>query len=161
MKKSLCSVVLLASLFCGAATSKPNPSGDLKIEVVRASRSGKITVQIENSSKEPIRLWRGWNSWGWGIWRVLRLRKGRLETFFQKPDKTFNRNGPVSYEIAAGACATEILNINRVEWYGFRSKRVTLRPGDMITVVYDVPATDPAIAQAVWNGVAATFMTVR
>ena len=161
MKKSFCSVVMLASLFCGAATSKPNPSGDLKIKVVRASRSGKITLQIENSSNEPIRLWRGWNSWGWGIWRVLRLRKGRLETFFQKPDKDFLRNLAEFYEIAAGAHTTEILNINSGQWYGLRSKTVNLLPGDMITVVYDVPATDTAIAQAVWNGVAATFMTVH
>lgn len=74
----------------------------LKIGKVEVSRAGNITVEIENSSREPLRVWKDSNSWGAACWRVLLIRKGRVETFFQNPDQGFTKNWPRFNEIAAG-----------------------------------------------------------
>src|SRR5437660_11764074 len=75
----------------------------VKIEKAEATRTGDITVQILNLSKKPIRLWKDSNSWGAGCWRVLLLRRGQLETFFQSPSQIFTVNRLPSHEIAEAA----------------------------------------------------------
>src|SRR3989442_13701331 len=88
------------------------PINSVKIGKVEASRAGNITVEILNSSKKPNKLWKDSNSWGAASWRVLLIRSGRLETFFQNPDQAFTKNGPTFNEIAGGARIQYKLNLN-------------------------------------------------
>src|SRR5437660_3926449 len=85
-----------------AAMASERSTKSLKLGKIEVSRAGNITGQIENSSKEPLRVWKDSNSWGAACWRVLLLRKGRLETFYQNPDQIFTINWPTFDEIQGG-----------------------------------------------------------
>ncbi|MDR3747915.1 MAG: hypothetical protein P4M04_07160 [Acidobacteriota bacterium] len=75
----------------------------IEIKIAEVSLSGGITVKVSNASKDVIKVWQESNSWGGARWRVLRIRKGLLETFFQNPNERFTKNIPTFTQIAAGA----------------------------------------------------------
>src|SRR5712692_4688089 len=144
----------------------------VKIEKAEAARTGDITVQILNLSKKPIRLWKDSNSWGAGCWRVLLLRSGQLETFFQSPSQIFTLNRPTFDEIAAGGRLEQKLDLNGGNWCGlghctpynergFGGTNVTFESTDTVIVIYDVPATQESRDKGVWYGVIAATATVQ
>src|SRR5207249_5921295 len=90
----------------------------LKLNKVEVSRAGEITIQLENSSTKPLRVWKDSNSWGAACWRLLLIRNGRLDTFFQSPDQDFTKNAPTFNEIAAGARLEQKLDLNGGDWCG-------------------------------------------
>jgi hypothetical protein len=174
MKICLYSLLLLASLSYGtAAVGERGASVDrVSLKVARASNSGIISIQLTNSSKEPIKLWKDSNSWGAARWRVLLLRKGQLKTFYQNPDQDFTVNMPSFHEIAGGANIEQMLDLNGGNWCGagrcasyaergIGGRKVKFEPGDLIIVVYDVPFFPESLSLGVWYGVAATSKSVQ
>jgi len=148
------------------------PINSVKIGKVEASRGGDIAVEILNSSKKPIKLWQDSNSWGAACWRVLLVRKGQLETFFQNPDQIFTVNRTTFNEIPGGGRFEQKLDLNGGNWCGkghctlhsergFGGKRLTFEANDMVIVIYDVPATQEAHELGVWYGVVAASTTVQ
>lgn len=144
----------------------------LRIGKVEVSVEGIITAQLENSSKAPIRIWQDSNSWGAACWRVLLIRNGRLEVFFQNPDQEFTRNGPAFDEIPGGNHLDQKLDLNGGNWCGlghcsrhdqrgFSGKRINFETNDIVILIYDVPATQEARDQGVWYGVVAATATVQ
>lgn len=148
------------------------PINSVKIGKVEASRSGEIAVELLNSSKKPIKLWKDSNSWGAVPWRVLLLRKGQLETFFQNPDQIFTVNRATFNEIAPGGRLGQRLELNDGNWCGkehcaphsergFGGEKISFESNDMLIVIYDVPATQEARDLGVWYGVVAASTTVQ
>ncbi len=144
----------------------------VKIEKAEATRTGDITVQILNLSKKRTKLWEDSNSWGAGRWRVLLLRRGQLETFFQIASQIFTINRPTFNEIAAGGRLEQTLHLNGGNWcglghcalhfeHGFGGRSATFEPSDTVIVIYDVPHTDEAREKGVWDGVIAATATVQ
>jgi hypothetical protein len=82
--------------------TKSGSFNSLAISQVTILPSAQMTIEFENSSQKPLRLWEDSNSWGAACWRVLVIRDGRLETFFQNPDQGFTKNNPTFVEIVAG-----------------------------------------------------------
>jgi hypothetical protein len=101
---------------------------------VRLSPAGTITVALGNSSDKPLKLWNEANSWGAAHWRVLRIRKGQLETFFQNPDQNFTRNIPTFREIAPGAHIEQDLDPSNESWRGLKGK-LNFETGDIVIVI--------------------------
>jgi hypothetical protein len=144
----------------------------VKIEKAEATRTGDITVQILNLSKKPIRLWQDSNSWGTACWRVLLLRSGQLETFFQIFSGIFTLNHATFNEIAEGGRLEQKLHLNGGDWCGlghctmfyergFGGTNVTFEPTDTIIVIYDVRPTQEARDKGVWYGVIAATASVQ
>ena len=144
----------------------------VKIEKAEATRTGDITLQILNLSKKPIKLWKDSNSWGAGCWRVLLLRRGQLETFFQSPSQIFTVNRPTFNEIAEGGRLEQKLDLNGGNWCGLGhcarynerglgGTNVLFEPTDTVIVIYDVPATQEARDNGVWYGVIAVTANVQ
>ena len=144
----------------------------VKIEKAEAARTGDITVQILNLSKKPIKLWKDSNSWGAGCWRVLLLRSGQLETFFQSPSQIFTVNRPTFDEIPPGGRLEQRLDLNGGNWCGlghctrfdqrgFGGKTMSFEPNDTVIVIYDVPATQEGRDNGVWYGVIAATAIVQ
>ena len=48
----------------------------VKIEKAEATRTGDITLQISKPVEEPIRLWKGSNSWGAGVLAGFAFEEG-------------------------------------------------------------------------------------
>jgi hypothetical protein len=185
MNLAACSLLIGVTLTCAEAQEKAWTESqslhDLKLEVAEVTPSGSITVRISNASEKPIRLWEDSNSWGAAHWRVLLLRDGRLDAFFQEVDYSFTKNAPDVVVIAGGTHIEKKLDLNGGEWRGLGGKTVGFEPSDTVVVVYDVPATPEArdLAAAyhgvrsqralanevrglsVWYGVAAAYVTVR
>ena len=172
MRAFFCVLLIFGNLFYAPPVAKGKSMSGLKVKIVEVLPSGRITVELGNSSKELIRIWRDSNSWGADRWRVLLFRKGRLETFFQNPDQAFTRNIPTSDELAAGARIEKKLDLNGGNWCGlghcaiynergFGGEKVSFEPNDMIIVTYDVPLTTEAHKLDVWYGVATASTTVR
>jgi hypothetical protein len=147
-------------------------TNSVKIDKAEAARSGTITVQILNLSKKPIRLWKDSNSWGAGRWRVLLLRSGQLETFFQIASEIFTGNRPTFNEIAAGGRLEQRLDLNGGNWCGlahctrfdqrgFGGKTMSFEPNDTVIVIYDVPVTQEGRDNGVWYGVIAATAIVQ
>jgi hypothetical protein len=123
----------------------------LKLEVTTISAEGKVTVRMSNVSKQPLRVWQETNTWGAANWRLLVYRAGRLETYFQEYDYVNyfpTANTPDFDEIGAGAYIERKLDLNETHswerWGGTRGGKVEFKPGDLVIVVYDVPATPAA-----------------
>jgi hypothetical protein len=101
------------------------------------------------------------NSWGAARWRVLVLRNGQLQTFFQNPDRDFTVNMPTFVEIAGGSHLEQSLDLNDGTWRSSEKEPVTLTPGDTVLVIYDVPFTPESLKLGVWYGVATTSTVIR
>ena len=196
MKKSLAAVTVFLSLFCACSpasngSSKANTQNPrnmngkensklpveesingLRLSKVEMSRTGQITVQLENSSAKPVRIWKDSNSWGAACWRLLLIRNGRLDIFFENPDQDFTKNAPTFNEITAGGRIEQKLNLNGGNWCGmghcslynergFGGKEITFETNDIVIVVYDVPSTQEARNLGIWYGVIAATATVQ
>lgn len=171
--KTLSVLLMLASFYIGpVAKVQDQPMNDLELKITDASRSGHITVRLSNGSKGAVKLWQESNSWGAARWRVLRIRKGQLETFFQNPNQRFTRNIPTTIEITAGAHIEQRLDLNGGNWCGFGrcssynergfgDREASFESGDMVVVIYDVPHTDEARKMGVWCGVTAALTIVQ
>jgi hypothetical protein len=114
MSTTFCTLFTLANLFLGSvvALAQDKSMNGLEIKITEVSRSGSVTVKLRNGSKDPIKVWQESNSWGAARWRILRIRRGQMETFFQNPNQRFTRNIPIPNEIAAGAQTEQKLNLN-------------------------------------------------
>jgi hypothetical protein len=175
MKRYFCRLFLLiiATVCFGHGATKSRPVVlDPTIEIVKVSPSGSIDLEISNPSKKPIRLWEDSNSWGAACWRVLRIRNGQTETFFQNPYQIFTANFPATIQIAPGAHFELKLDVNGGNWCGqghcasynergLGGKEIGFDPGDMIVVIYDVPPTKESREMSVWHGVTAAFAVVK
>jgi hypothetical protein len=164
MRTLICGLLLLISSTNAIAAQKENTMGGLTLAIKEVKPSGVVTVEIDNSSQKPIRIWKESNSWGAAHWRVLRIRKGALETFFQNPDQGFTRNVPGFEEIAGGAKIEQELSLNNGNWcgfghcspyyeHGFGGRKASFKRGDILIVIYDVPrkevfGEDPKIGRA-------------
>jgi len=174
MKLFLCGLLMFASLLYGSAAAKDKPTNELTLMIVEVSPSGSITVRISNLSKRTIRLWKESNGCGAAHRRVLLIREGRLQTFYQSPDQVFTRSIPTFSEIAGGAHIEHKLNLNETEWHGSEGKKISFKSGDTIIVIYDVPrayggdfgwagthgTVDPS-KMDVWYGVTSALMTIQ
>jgi hypothetical protein len=154
----------------GASKDRTMAALDLMIAEVLPSAS--VVATMRNLSKEPLRVWNESNSWGAGRWRILRIRNGHVETFFQNPDQRFTRNIPTYHEIGGGAEVERKLDINGGNWctkdhysahdeHGIGGKEIVFTPNDTIVVIYDVPRTTEATNLTVWYGVVAASAMVR
>ncbi len=170
MKRLFCPMLMFVCFFYGLAAAKENPMNTLILTIVKVSPAGSITVNIANSSKNPIRIWKESNSWGAARWRIFLIRTERLETFYQNPDQGFTRNIPTFSEIAGGAHIEHKLNLNDGSWRGSEREKIRFGPGDTIIVAYDAPkqygwpgapVTIEASNMRVWYGVATAFLTVQ
>lgn len=148
------------------------PGTGLTLEIAATAQPGKLRAKMTNSSSAPIRLWQGWNTWGAMNWRVLLIRNGKIEIFFQNPNQMFTRNGPAFDEIGRGRSITRYLDLNGGNWCGlgvcsayndkgFAGKSVSLQRGDVLVVIYDVRPTTESFRLNVWYGVTAAIMVVK
>jgi hypothetical protein len=172
MTTFFCVLLVFGNLFYGPPATKGKSTNAIKVKIVEVLPSGGITVELSNSSKELTRIWRDSNSWGAARWRVLLIRNGRLETFYQNPDQIFTRNIPAFDKIEAGAHVEKKLDLNGGNWCGlghcashdqrgFGGEKISFEPNDIIIVIYDVPVTIEAHKLYVWYGVATASTTVR
>jgi len=176
MKRVLYSQCLLAiaALWFGQQATKRMPVVvGPTVKIVKMSSSGSITLDISNRSDKPLKLWEESNSWGATNWRVLRIRQGQIETFFQNPYQIFTGNIPLFTEIPPRGHLQRKLDLSGGNWCGFGhcasyneqgfgdGKRVTFEPGDTVIAVYDVPPTKESQEFGVWTGVVAAFETVE
>ena len=107
-----------------------------------------------------------------GVWRVLLLRSGQLETFFQSPSQIFTLNQPTFNEIPPGGRLEQRLDLNGGNWCGlghctrfdqrgFGGKTMSFEPNDTVIVIYDVPVTQEGRDNGVWHGVIAATAIVH
>ena len=122
------------------------------------------------TAQKPIRIWQESNSWGAAHWRVLLMRNGQLQTFFENPDQAFTRNIPAFNEITPGSHIEHKLDLSAESWRGTEGQKVRFEHGDTVVVVYDVPrpyrwagaaVTVEASKMGVWYGVATALITVQ
>ncbi len=115
-----CLVVLFLLLVCMAVPAKAQVSlvTGIELQVERLSPSGVVTVDVVASPEKALRIWDSENSWGAATWRVLVVRNGRIESFFQSPLQIFTVNMPRYTEIAKGGRVTVKLDLNSGNWCG-------------------------------------------
>jgi hypothetical protein len=167
------SVIALVSVlsFCvvPVATQEPAPLG---LRIVSVENSGLLSVELKNATARSVRIWKDANSWGAARWRVMILRNGQLDGFFQNPNRAFTRNGPGFIEIESGSRVEKKVDLNDGHWCEIgecsspdqrevQISRVSFKPGDVLIVIYDVPLTGEAQEMNVWYGVIASSTTAR
>jgi hypothetical protein len=171
MKTCLALLVILMTSCPLVSYGAQRAAVGLELQVTGTTSSGTVRVEIAPSSGKSLRIWEAGNSWGAGRWRVLIIRNGHVETFFENPAQVFTVNVPSFKEIAKGTRLLKVLDLNGGNWCGFgrcsrwdqhgiTGQQVTFHSRDMIVVVYDVPPSIEAKDMGVWYGVAATVTTV-
>lgn len=172
MRTALCLLLILCSRSVVGQTAYDDLLNSLEVKITAVTPSGSVYVDVTNSSKVKIKIWSESGSLGTARWRVLRIRNGQLETFFQHPNQEFTRNANGPVEIPSGAHIQETLDLNggnwcgfsRCTWFnkrGFDGRMVDFKPGDIVVVSYDVPRTSEAVHTGVWYGVTSALTTVR
>jgi hypothetical protein len=143
----------------------------LMLSLKNVSTSGQLTVEILNRQRTPLRVWEDSNSWGAARWRLLCLRKGVLESYYQNPKQSFLFNEPSFHEVKAGGHVEQELNLNAGDWCGTShctagkdrgvdGRMISFEPGDFIIVIYDVPFTPENLRLDVWYGVAVASLKI-
>lgn len=169
MKTLFGGLLVVIGLLHGLAAAQDKIMPDLSLRIVQASPSGTVAVAIANASQRPIRIWQESNSWGAAHWRVLLIRNGRLQPFFENPDQVFTRNIPTFDEITPGSHIERKLDLSAETWRGTEGQKVRFEHGDTVVVVYDVPksygwagaaVTLEASKMGIWYGVATALITV-
>ena len=182
MKTVLCAgLLLLMSDSVGCRGSKPEnetipipeletvPPIELKIVRV-APQEGAITVVTGSSS--PVRLWKNSNGWGYVAWKILRVRGGQIDMFYQNPFQLITKNNPDFDTIGGDVRREETLHLNGGDWcsagvctpyfrQGVGGKTITFEPRDLLIVLYDIPITQEARTRAVWYGATGASFTVK
>jgi hypothetical protein len=154
-----------------AAFGAGGAPGGLEIQITGISAAGSVSLDMVSSAGENPRVWEQGNTWGAGRWRVLVIRGGHVETYFQNPGQVFTINVPSYKEIARGGRFAQELNLNGGNWcvvghcsrwdqHGIAGQEITFKSGDMLIVVYDVPPSVEARDMGVWFGVTSATMTV-
>ena len=170
MKMLFGGLIAAIALLHGPTAVQNRTMPELSLRIVEASPSGTVTVAIANTSQKPIRICRESNSWGAAHWRVLLIRNGRLQTFFENPDQAFTRNIPTFNEITPGSDVELKLDLSAETWRGTEGRTVRFEHGDTVVVVYDVPksygwagaaVTLEASKMGIWYGVATALITVQ
>lgn len=175
MKKPISSLLLLitAILSLGQEVANGMPAmANPTCRIVSVSQSGSILLEIRNPSDRSMRLWEETNSWGAARWRLLRIRGGQVETFFQNPNRIFTGNLPQFHELAPGAHLEMKLDPNGGNWCGFGycaaynekglgGMNVNFERDDTIIAIYDVPPTNEGKEMGVWHGVIAALTVSR
>jgi hypothetical protein len=142
----------------------------LQLDLSHLDHNGRVSVQINNLTEHPIRIWKESSSWGAAHRRVLIVRNGHLHMFFQNPDQFFTKNVPAFIEIPPKAHLENKLNLNGGNWCskdqcanyddsGIGGQQITFESGDTIIVIYDVPRSNKSTRFGVWDGVAAASTT--
>jgi len=135
--------------------------------------TGELAVKLGNVTGLPIKIYAETNSWAASRWRVLRIRRGHLETYYQTLDRDFLVNGPATSEIASGGRTYRELDVNGPYWCAFgrcaaynerRSGDDSIRfeAGDTVVIIYDPPYQPPeSWTLKVWHGVVVASTTIR
>src|SRR5437879_5495568 len=118
MKPTLCALLLLTGSLFGTGAAEDETMKGVEIKIVKVSSSGSLIVELNNTSRRSLRIWKESNSWGAARWRVLVIRQGQIETFFQNPNQRFTRNIPAFTEIEVGGHVDATLDLNRGNWCG-------------------------------------------
>ncbi len=171
MKRILCLLLVLIGSPVVGQTTYEGLLNSLEVKITAVTPSGRIDIVAANSSRVPIKIWSEEGDRGAARWRVLRIRNGQLETFFQHPNQNFTRNVNAPVEIPAGGHIQERLDLNGGNWCGFGhctwfnkrgfdDRMVDFKPGDIVIVSYDVPRTNEAIHSGVWYGVKSALTKV-
>ena len=178
MRILLLTLLISLSLLSGFGAPSEDSAGDLALGIIKVAPSGSIRVSIRNGSNKGTRIWKEANSWGAAHWRVLVIRKGQEQLFYQNPNQGFTVNFPQFKEIPPGGQIDQILDLNGGDWCGFGhcspynergfgGKQVGFESGDLIIVLYDVPKIYSLGSQLdvqasdlkVWYGVLAASTT--
>lgn len=153
---------LVYSSFCSAVEMQKK---NITLKITEVFPEGRVTLGFENLSKLPISIWKDSNSWGAARWRIVRIRKGDVQVYFQNPSQLFTRNIPSYTLIGSGAYQEQILDVNGGNWClqdhcskhnerGINGRIIRFDPSDLILAIYDVPLTNEATKMDVWYGVA-------
>lgn len=164
-------------LFVGISTAFLSQDKDIPpiapdVAILRVSPAARVEVRMSNSSTASIRLFEDWNSWGAMNWRVLRIRNGKTDTFYQSPYQGFTRNFPASFELRPGDHHNATLDINGGYWCGLGrcsfdeknslgGQKITFEKGDQIIVIYDVAPSEESQKFHVFSGVVAASTIVQ
>src|SRR5215831_15565170 len=87
MRTFFCALLIFGNLFYDPPVAKGKSMSGLKVKIVEVLPSGRITVELGNSSKELIRIWRDSNSWGRTVGVSYSLGRGGLTPFFKIPTR--------------------------------------------------------------------------
>lgn len=153
---------VLALLLSAASAHANDDVKTLSLEITHLHSDGVVEVVLGNESKSALRLWNEDNSWGAGRWRVFCNSQGRLRSFFQASDQIFTMNVPSFGDLRPGERLPLTLHLNTDIWKSaVGSAKASFAPGDVITVVYDVPWSKEASTNHVWVGLVAALRTMK
>lgn len=180
MTKHLLALVTALVIYSGTAqaarilhggTAQARISMDvIELQIESVSSNGTVVLRLHNPSQDPIKIWKESNSWGAALWRVLVIRNGAINVYYQNPNEGFTMNTPSFMEVPGKGQIQKTLDLNAGDWCfrdycapykerGVNGQTITFLPTDTIVVTYDVPFSPEAWTNGVWYGVAAAVQS--
>ena len=94
MRWLLCAYMLLSCETSLIGDDRPALPQDLAVKVTEAMKFPIITIEYQNNSNGPLRIWSASNSWGWRNLRFsVVLKDGRM-IYIERKDRDFIKNNP-------------------------------------------------------------------
>lgn len=149
-------ILVFLTLYCLEAAGQQCVNEFFKIEVGAMSGGASVSVEMENGSEKPLKVFKSSNGWGANRYRVLVVRKERVYRFFQASRQAyFMYSHPTSSEIAPHSRLELLLDLSDGNWKGSAGRQFAFKSGDRVVFLYDVPFTPESEKLGIWCGVAA------
>lgn len=145
-----------------AAREQPGPA--LAVRIVpsayreRAGRSigGRFHVVVTNVSKQPVRLWKEWCSWGYFNLSFVVTGEDGKTSVVKKHGRNWANNFPDWMIIPPGDHLVYEVTFDETVWEGAPARPPGRDLGQPLRVkmkaIYEVPADDHAREHGVWTG---------
>lgn len=159
--------LLLLFLVCGNAASVDASRSYLNLEITSVEAKGILEVVLKNTNDEKIKIWKDSNSWGFARWRVIRIREGKIDVYYQNPERVFTRNIPsynfverenpikMRFDLNDGEWCKQENSCGNAEEKNSQFSHFDFKPSDFLIIIFDVPRTTEALSLDVWYGVTA------
>jgi hypothetical protein len=155
----------LATMMQGDRLPKAMPDGDLQVRIVPSSFREKTGPAIElyrpsqhfhvvvtNVSKEPVRLWREWCSWGYfNISFTVTDESGKTVTVKKRP-RGWDHNFPDWSVVAPGGHMVFEIALDDTTWQGAQSPKTHRTQRVRMKAVYAVPVDPETKGDGIWTG---------
>lgn len=155
----------IASLMAGASLADEQASADvLSVEIALGKRAGgfraleyrdansHFPLVLRNLSREPVRVWREWCSWGYFAASFVAVAADGTQSLVKKRDREWGKNFPDFDEIGPGESIVRDIYFGSDDWENFPRRTGSGGHAIKLKAIFAIEPDGDAKKHRVWTG---------
>lgn len=168
MKRFLCAAAFFVAAFgIAGVLAAGEPSDSISVRIVPSGSGEKRSITlwqpeqhfhvvITNISKEPVRLWREWCSWGYYSLSFTVLDANGKETILKKAPRGWRKNFPDAMTLAPGEHMVFEVTFDQTIWPNVPLPEKGKSHDVKMKAVFAIAADADTASHKVWTGEASS-----